>query len=334
MCQNLNMNKVLITGSNGYIGSNIAKAFHNISWEVYGVDRMTDNANARAYHSELLKADYGDYNLMSKYIETIQPTVVVHCAGTSLVGPSVKDPDEYYTNNVRGTINFLRALVNKCQTLPQFMFSSSASVYGNPGTESISEQSRFNPMSPYGSTKAMIERILQDYYVAYGLNSISFRYFNAAGAGTDLGQAPGATHIVARILESKLYNRKFTLYGNDYNTEDGTCIRDYIHVTDIADAYVKAVTGYSQPGARAFNLGTNMGISNMQIIRYVNEHIGEFEMDVGPRRAGDPDILIADSNLAMTTLGWQPRHSTLEKIVDDAWAWYKLQAQELVKNGI
>lgn len=328
------MNKVLITGSNGYIGSNIAKAFHNIGWEVYGVDRMTDNANARAYHSELLKADYGDYNLMSKYIETVQPTVVVHCAGTSLVGPSVTNPDEYYTNNVYGTIDFLRALVNKCKTLPQFMFSSSASIYGNPGHNSILEQSPVNPMSPYGSTKAMIERILQDYYSAYGLNSISFRYFNAAGAGTDLGQAAGATHIVARILESKLHNRKFTLYGNDYNTDDGTCIRDYIHVTDIADAYVKAVTSYAQPGALAFNLGTNTGISNMQIIRYAIEHIGEIEIDIGPRRAGDPDILIADSNLAMTALGWQPRNSTLEKIVNDAWAWYKLQGQELVKNGI
>lgn len=326
---------VLITGSNGYIGSNIAKAFNSISWKVYGIDRETTNTNARQYHDEILKADYGDYTLVSKYIAQVKPDVVVHCAGTSLVGPSVMNPDEYYTNNVRGTINFLRAIVEQCKgQLPTFMFSSSASVYGNPKVTPITEDSPINPMSPYGSTKAIIERILQDYYSAYGLNSISFRYFNAAGASKDLGQAHGATHIIARILESKIKDSVFTLNGNDYNTPDGTCIRDYISVNDIASAYLLATTKYSANGAEAFNLGTNTGISNQQIIDYVVNNIGPVNIKAGPRREGDPDLLIADSSKAMKMLGWMPMHSSVEQIVSSAWDWYNISAEESVQNGI
>jgi len=211
---------------------------------------------------------------------------------------------------------------------PVVMFSSSASVYGEPEQLPISEQSAIQPISPYGSTKAMTERILSDYARAYGLSSIVFRYFNAAGAmpGTyDLGQEPGATHIVARVLEASIAGRAFTVNGSDFDTEDGTCVRDYVHVWDIAQAHVRAAHYANREGShlyRVFNLGTNAGISNKQIVDYVAEHYGLPHVNFGERRAGDPAALIADATQAREVLGWTPVNSSLSSIVDSAYRWY------------
>jgi UDP-glucose 4-epimerase len=177
-------------------------------------------------------------------------------------------------------------------------------------------------------SKYIIERVLSDYHAAYGLPSVCFRYFNAAGAepfNHDLGQAPGASHIIARIFETKLSGQTFVLNGTDYNTPDRTCIRDYIHVWDLADAHVRAIewmANQSQTYAAAMNLGTTHGISNQEIIDYITLHYGGVQVSVGPRRPGDPDRLVADVNLAYILLKWQPKYSTIDQIIDSAYKWY------------
>ena len=232
------MNKVIVTGGCGYIGSHVARAFKQNGDQVLTIDRVLRLHTLKdidGYHI----GDFADDASLAA-IYDFNPDVIVHCAGTSLVGPSMDDPGEYYDNNISKTIkmlNFVKGFGKK----PVIMFSSSASVYGQPTSLPIKESARKQPISPYGNTKAMTETILQDYWGAYALPSMCFRYFNAAGAmpeTADLGQEPAATHIVARILEASLAGRAFTINGGDFLTPDGTCIRDYVHVWDIARAHV------------------------------------------------------------------------------------------------
>lgn len=321
--------KVLITGVQGYIGSVIAKAFKAEKWHVAGLDRSEPRNAVKKYVDDFLKCDYTNHIMTEAFIRKIEPTVIVHCGGTSLVGPSMKDPAEYYKNNVAGTLSLLesvrRAFADSKMSLPTVMFSSSAGVYGNPKSQPLAENRQLKPMSPYGESKLMVEHILKDYYQAYHLKSVSFRFFNAAGACADLGQAPGGTHIIARVMESMLDdNSTFTLYGKDYKTVDGTCIRDYVHVKDIAQAHVLAATEHNVEGAEIYNLGTAEGYSNQQIIDECIAHCGDFEYDVGERREGDPDQLIADAKKAKKILGWEPKHSDLKTIIKDAWNWYNI----------
>jgi UDP-glucose 4-epimerase len=261
-------------------------------------------------------------------ISKLEPDIIVHCAGTSLVGPSVIDPSDYYENNVGKTIKLLNHIKDMVKK-PNIIFSSSASVYGIPDSWPITEDNDVQPISPYGRTKAMTETILRDYFVAYNVNSMCFRYFNAAGAepfGFDLGQEPKATHIIAQALEASLSKRAFFINGDDFDTEDGTCVRDYIHVWDIATAHIKAVNfffdDYPQSGAYIYNLGTKTGISNKQIVDYVANKYGLLFVKYNLRRAGDPDLLIADSTRAQVELGWKPEHSSIESIIDSAYTWY------------
>jgi UDP-glucose 4-epimerase len=241
------------------------------------------------------------------------------------------DPAEYYNNNIVKTIrmlDFLKDLEKK----PAIMFSSSASVYGEPEILPIAENSKIQPISPYGSTKAMSEFLLRDYGNAYGFDTVCFRYFNAAGAepfNYDLGQEPNATHIVARVLEASINQKPFTLYGRDYPTKDGTCIRDYVHVWDIAQAHVAASRYLGREDLfdrtvcnLVLNLGTNKGISNQEIIDYVKKHQGLDSVKYEPRRWGDPAELIADATVAKDLLGWRPMFSDIETIIDSAYKWY------------
>jgi UDP-glucose 4-epimerase len=208
------------------------------------------------------------------------------------------------------------------------MFSSSASVYGNLNDEPIVESSPKNPLSPYGFSKFVIEQALVDYYKAYELPSVCFRYFNAAGADPfsfDLGELPGSGHIIAKILEASLHNKQFTLNGNDYPTPDGTCIRDYVHVWDIALAHVAAIKWVStldSPTHVTINLGSKNGISNKQILDYVSSKYSLKEVIVSSRRTGDANVLIANSDLAKKLLGWEPQYSSLNQIIDSAYQWY------------
>ena len=222
-------------------------------------------------------------------------------------------------------------LVKNLDKKPVVMFSSSASVYGEPDCLPIKEYDEVKPLSPYGSTKATCELILRDYSRAYGIDTVCFRYFNAAGAmpGTyDLGQEPAATHIVARVLEARIVGRAFTINGSDYDTEDGTCIRDYVHVWDIALAHVRAAGYFARKGddrtaiAETFNLGTNTGVSNKQIVDYVMNKYGIPFVNYGEPRPGDPAELVADATRAQEELGWTPVNSDIKTIIDSAYKWY------------
>ena len=316
---------IIVTGGCGYIGSHVARAFKYADPEnkVHVIDRLRFDNTLKGIDS-FTQADYASVNSMNA-IASANPDIIIHCAGTSLVGPSVTDPADYYSNNVAKTISLLNFLKDRPKK-PVIIFSSSASVYGDPKESPIGEDHALNPISPYGNTKLMIENILKDYSNAYGISSVCFRYFNAAGAWpveADLGQLWGATHIVARALEASLRNSPFILNGKDFPTPDGTCIRDYIHVMDLATAHLKASDYLEKtPGAHIFNLGTNKGTSNKEIVDYVQSHYGIRTVEEGPRRAGDPAELVADATRANQVLTWTPTYSTISTIIDDAYKWY------------
>ena len=318
--------KIIVTGGCGYIGSHVARAFQQNGDSVNIIDQVRRDHTLKDIDGYLI-ADFASDEALS-LIVNLEPDVVVHCAGTSLVGPSMTDPAEYYTNNIVKTIAMLN-VVRHMPKRPIILFSSSASVYGTPDTWPTDEGSDIQPISPYGATKAMTERILDDYFKAYNIHSMCFRYFNAAGAepfNFDLGQEPGATHIVARALESSMANRAFTINGDDYDTDDGTCVRDYVHVWDLAQAHILGVNymldDYPQPGAYVLNLGTREGISNKQIVDYVFKRYGLPFVNYGPRRDGDPDALVADATQAKNLLNWVPKYSNIETIIDSAHKWY------------
>jgi UDP-glucose 4-epimerase len=323
--------KIVVTGGCGYIGSHVARAFKTLNNdEVIVIDTVERTHTLKGLDGYLI-ADFASDEALS-YIVMHEPDVVVHCAGTSLVGPSMTEPSTYYNNNVVKTVRMMDVIKNM-KHRPVVLFSSSASVYGVPESLPISEYARIQPISPYGNTKATDERILHDYSSAYGIDTICFRYFNAAGAepmNFDLGQEPDATHIVARALEASIRGSGFTINGKDCKTPDGTCIRDYVHVWDIAVAHLRGV-GYLQQGHglvvrpsinEVFNLGTNKGISNLEIVEYVNKKYGLGAVEFGPKRFGDPDELVADATRAREVLGWVPQFSNIENIVDSAYNWY------------
>lgn len=322
------MKTVFVTGATGYIGSHVCKQLKAAGYKVVGLDRVTREHTVK--HMDLfIEADYHSsvcYDALNYHA----PDAIVHLAGTSLVGPSMQDPAEYYVNNVAKTAAFLD-VVRWLPSNPVVVFSSSAAVYGNPGEDVIYENTPWFPMSPYGQSKAMIEIMLVDHFKAYGVKSASLRYFNACGADLDgeLGQAPGATHIIARLLESKKTNTPFTLHGSDYPTPDGTCIRDYVHVVDLADAHVKAID-YLLSGKEdcfAINLGTGVGYSNAEVIATATEVVGNIYIEPGEKRLGDPARLVAGNMSALTKLGWSPKHSDLKTIVESAWKWYNNQPE-------
>ena len=319
------MRKILVTGGCGYIGSHVARAFKQHGDQVILLDREYRVHTMKGMDS-FVANDYASPVALSAMV-MYEPDVIVHCAGTSLVGPSVTDPGEYYDNNVAKTIAMLN-VIKDMPKKPVILFSSSASVYGEPETFPITEDAPVQPISPYGQTKAMIEHILNDYSRAYGIHSVCFRYFNAAGAEPftyDLGQEPGATHIIARALEASIAKKPFVINGGHFSTDDGTCVRDYIHVWDLASAHIQAVSflldDYPQPGAYRFNLSTNTGVSNREIAEYVRRKYG-LDYIFGPMRAGDPATLIASAAKAKEVLGWQPQYSDIDTIVDSAYKWY------------
>lgn len=320
---------IIVTGGCGYIGSHIARAFKyaNADNRVFVIDRVKRDHTLTGLDGWFI-SDFADDDSIATIID-LNPDVIVHCAGTSLVGPSMIDPGTYYDNNVSKTIKLLNVLKD-LEKKPVVLFSSSASVYGEPESIPVHESAIRQPISPYGNSKNMTEIILRDFWNAYKLPSVCFRFFNAAGAEPhtfDLGQEPNATHIIARVLEASLNKNKVIINGDNFDTPDGTCIRDYVHVWDIAIAHLKAVDYIqnSTDGHMAFNLGTNSGISNRQIVDYINKTYGLESVTYGPRRKGDPARLIADSTNAMNSLGWTPKYSNLEDIVDSAYKWYASQ---------
>jgi len=316
--------KVVVTGGCGYIGSHIARYLkqHNENCSVYIIDLERRDHTLKNVDG-FLHTDYVSKQSLL-WLDELQPDVIVHCAGDVSVRESVENPAKYYDNNVAKTITFLNH-VKDYKKKPLVLFSSSASVYGNPDHVPLVETDRIKPISPYGHTKDIIEQVLFNYNQAYGLPAVCFRYFNAAGAepiAFDLGQAPGAGHIIARLLESKINDELFTLNGIDFATPDRTCIRDYVHVWDLADAHHRAIKWNINNQFAVFNLGTNSGISNQEIVDYITLKYGPLKLRVGERRPGDPDQLVADSTLAQSVLNWRPNYSTINQIVDSAYKWY------------
>ena len=313
--------RAIVTGGAGYIGGQTVLQLLDAGHSVLAIDRDLHHSPLQDLGAKWLTADFASEVSLSN-IKTFQPDAIIHCAGTSLVGPSIMNPEEYYDNNFVKTKRLCDFLIaEKIKT--RLIFSSSAATYGNPVMTPCQEVDPTDPISPYGQSKLMIEWMLKSYQHAYGLDYVSFRYFNACGADSQArhGQRPGATHIIARVLESLRDNTgAFVLNGTDFETEDGTCVRDYIHVEDLAAAHVLAID--SAIPSDVYNLGTNQGYSNLQIIHGA---IGITKQDLsyntGPRRPGDPAQLTADATKFMTVSGWKPQYG-LEDILQHAWAWY------------
>lgn len=313
--------RVVVTGGAGYIGGQTVLKLLDAGHSVLAIDHSMEYNSLRECGAKWLTADFsGEVSLTN--IKSFQPDAIIHCAGTSLVGPSITDPEEYYSNNFVKTKRLCDFLVRE-KIKTRLIFSSSAATYGNPIMTPCQEVDPCEPISPYGQSKLMIEWLLRSYQRAYGLDYVAFRYFNACGADSKIrhGQRPGATHIIARVLEALRDNTgAFVLNGTDFETEDGTCIRDYVHVEDLAQAHIMAIN--SKIPGDVYNLGTNTGYSNLQIIHgAIALTKQDLSYSTGPRRPGDPAMLTADAAKFMSVSEWQPRWH-LEDILKHAWAWY------------
>jgi UDP-glucose 4-epimerase len=310
---------VVVTGAAGYIGGQISLMLRDAGHTVMGIDRRPLPRHLNGV-MEFLQADFDSDEAYRRLIE-LRPDAIVHCAGSSLVGPSMTAPSDYWNNNVAKTQHLLNIMVS---ALPhtRLIFSSSAAVYGEPIMNPCHEVDPKEPISPYGQTKLAVEWMLENYHRAYGLDYVAFRYFNACGADSQgrHGQEPGATHIIARVLESIRDESEFTLNGIDYPTPDGTCVRDYVHVEDIARAHLLALNQGVEPGV--YNLGTSQGVSNREIIDAAQTATGQaVVIRVGEKRAGDPPTLTASADrFNRYTTEW--KKFGLEEIIQHAWAWY------------
>ena len=315
------MSRVIVTGGAGYIGGQTVLKLLDAGHSVLGIDRRVPPAYLLECGAKWHTGDFaGELGL--DCIRSFQPDAIVHCAGTSLVGPSLLNPEEYYNNNFVKTKAMLYYVIKNNLTNIRVIFSSSAATYGNPIMTPVQEIDPTEPISPYGQSKLMIDWMLSSYRHAYGLDFVSFRYFNACSADSQgrHGQEVGATHIIARVLEAMRDQTTFTLNGTDYPTDDGTCVRDYIHVEDLAEAHIAAVDK-SIP-SDIYNLGTAEGTSNAVIIDTARAITGKtIQVAVGPQRPGDPAILTADSNKFQGVSTWQPKFN-LQDIITHAWAWY------------
>lgn len=310
--------KVLVPGAGGYIGSQTCKFLSDNGHKVVGVDRNNLRHN---YCVDSYIGNYADFEVQQLLLDVDS---VVHIGATSLVGPSVLDPSKYYNNNVVGTLKLLDACKN--QGVKSFVFASSAATYGEPEGGVCLESEQHTPMNPYGWSKRMTEIMLSDYATAYGMNSVSLRFFNVAGADTlmEMGQEKDATHIIAMLIERTMQGKGFTLFGDKFDTPDGTCVRDYVHVEDVANGIYKAIEyTKANEGAYRFNLGNKEGYSNLQIVEAVKRNTPlEPKVNIGPARDGDPATLVANTMSANVELGWKPRYD-LDTIVKTAYNWYR-----------
>jgi UDP-glucose 4-epimerase len=314
---------VVVTGAAGYIGGEISLLLKDAGHEVVGIDRRPcpEHLGRLTTFDRFVQADF-DSDEVYRVLINLQPDAVVHCAGTSLVGPSMTNPSDYWNNNVKKTMNLLN-IITSALPRTRLIFSSSAAVYGEPVMTPCQEIDPKEPFSPYGQSKLAIEWMLESYHRAYDLSYVAFRYFNACGADgrSRHGQEPGATHIIARVLESVRDRGEFVINGVEYPTPDGTCVRDYVHVEDIARAHVAALDSTTVPSG-VYNLGSADGHSNRRIVSAVTEVTGQtVNVRLGEPRAGDPAVLTADSGKFDALVpGW--RHYNLRDMISHAWAWY------------
>lgn len=318
--------KILITGGAGYIGSHFVKLLIENHVELFIIDNLSRGHQESIPKNVIFeKADINDNQKLNSIFKKYKPESVVHFAALAYVGESVENPTKYYQNNVVGSFNLIKACSEN--EVENFIFSSTCSIYGNPRKIPIAENEPSNPINPYANTKFIIETILKDFESKYGMKSVSLRYFNAAGASFDgsIGESHNPeTHLIPLVMETALGKRKdIWVFGNDYNTKDGTCIRDYIHVEDLAEAHFKALR-YLQIGNEStiINLGTGNGNSVLEIIEMA-KRISKKKIDyvIANRRQGDPAILVASNEKAKKLLSWEPKYS-IDDILTTAWNWH------------
>lgn len=323
--------RVLVTGGAGYVGSHACKALAAAGYLPVSYDNLVYGHRWAVRWGPLEIADINDRAALDAVIARYRPSAVMHFAAYAYVGESVRDPAKYYRNNVAGTLTLLEAM--RDHGIGRLIVSSTCATYGIPEQTPITEDHPQRPINPYGASKLMIERMLQDFDAAYGLRSVSLRYFNAAGADPDgeIGEDHDPeTHLIPLALQAALGQREaLQVFGTDYPTPDGSCIRDYIHVTDLARAHVQALDYLASGGATtALNLGTGHGHSVHEVIEAARKVTSrDIPTLLTDRRPGDPPVLTAAANKARSLLGWQPRHTDLAETLRHAWNWHCEQAQ-------
>jgi len=317
---------VLVCGGAGYIGSHMAKWLAARDVAVTVLDNLSTGHREAVRWGELVQADLLDPAALERAIAGRRYDAVMHFCARSLVGESMTRPYDYYANNVSGTLNLLRAMQR--HGVERLVFSSTAAVFGQPVSDRIDEDHPKAPINPYGASKLMVERMLADAHAAYGLRSVALRYFNAAGASPDgdIGEAhTPETHLIPNVLRAALgTGPALKVFGDDYATADGTCVRDYVHVDDLAQAHLLALAYMDrQPGAHTFNLGNGQGFSVREVIAAAQQVTGRpVPHEIAPRRAGDPAVLVASSDKARRELGWAPQYTELAPIIESAWRWH------------
>ncbi|MBM7853718.1 UDP-glucose 4-epimerase [Desulfohalotomaculum tongense] len=319
--------KILVAGGAGYIGSHTCKVLAEAGYEPVVYDNLVYGHREFVKWGPFEEGDLLDRERLNEVFKKYCIDSVMHFAAFSCVGESVENPIKYYRNNVTGTINLLEAAVN--HGVLKVVFSSTCSTYGNPVSIPIDEQHPQVPINPYGMSKLMVEKILDDFDSAYKLKSVKLRYFNAAGAdpSAEIGEKHNPeTHLIPVVLDAAAGRRPYiTIFGTDYDTKDGTCIRDFIHVNDLADAHLLALQYLENGGdSEAFNLGNGQGYSVKEVIYTVQKVTGQkIKIVEGARRPGDPPVLVGSSQKIQRMLKWAPQYNDLEIIIEDAWRWHK-----------
>ena len=322
----MSKDSILVTGGAGYVGSHACKARAARGYRPLTYDHLVYGHEAAVKWGPLVIGDIADRARLDAVIAEYRPQAVMHFAAFTYVGESVADPGKYYRNNVVGTLSLLEAM--RDHGIDELIFSSTAATYGTPLTVPIPEIATKAPINPYGQSKWTAEQMIADFAAAHGLRSAALRYFNAAGADPDgeIGEShEPESHLIPLAMQAVTGDGPpLTLFGDDYPTPDGTCIRDYIHVADLADAHVRALEQLvNRPGHDAFNLGTGRGASVREVLDAVERVAGTpVPHNIGPRRAGDPVELVSDPGKANRELGWKPMMSDLETIIATAWAWH------------
>lgn len=317
---------ILVTGGAGYVGSHAARFLARAGHEVWVYDNLSLGHRGAVEPGRLIVGDLTDRAALMDALKRHAVEAVLHFAAFSLVGESVENPAKYYQNNIGGSLSLLECL--REASVLKLVFSSTTATYGAPTTIPITEDEPQRPINPYGFSKLVVEQALADYAKAYGLGYAALRYFNAAGASPDgdLGEdhAP-ESHLIPIVLQAALGQRqRITVFGEDYPTPDGSCIRDYIHVDDLADAHLRALERLQAGQGMCLNLGTGRGHSVREVIAACRRVTGKpIEETIGPRRPGDPPELVADSRRAQQQLGWRPRYVELDDIVRTAWRWHE-----------
>jgi len=322
---------VLVTGGAGYVGSHCCKFLAKNGYVPVVIDRNLQNQSVEFGPSFQIDLPI-NIQALDDIIVRYNISSCIHFAGSASVAESVADPSGYYKNNVIATIALLDKL--REHEIKTFVYSSSAATYGDPGIRMAKESDTAKPINPYGATKLMMEQILRDYYIAYGMNSVGLRYFNAAGADpeAEIGELRDKeTHIIPIAIGAARQGKTFKLFGDRYPTEDGTCVRDYVHVMDLADAHVKALNYASKNyGAKVLNLGSGQATSNKKILEVIQQHTGKMQIEIYGNRPGDPAYLVADITKAKEILEWEPTQSSIDNVVATALKWYnKVHKKEI-----